>query len=302
MVATTSARTRSHYEPDFQSPFHRGNGCYCKGVRRWLNGRNHPFSPLFIGAMAATVRWSNWWGICFLRFQSPFHRGNGCYITRRRMNDHVDEARLSVPFSSGQWLLQDGHAAYDCSGIPFSPLFIGAMAATLRLYRTIQNSSKLSVPFSSGQWLLQQMAAAGTLGTLTFSPLFIGAMAATAISVSILMLKFFQSPFHRGNGCYQKHRKKHGDSLCSFSPLFIGAMAATGATNDEALLIIKLSVPFSSGQWLLRMLIERRITIHGPLSVPFSSGQWLLLLLPKKLRYSMRCFQSPFHRGNGCYR
>ena len=89
----------------FQSPFHRGNGCYkLNGYWRLYKYAN-PFSPLFIGAMVATrLELSNIYltlkpfsplfigamvatmvllqyttGDLWIVFQSPFHRGNGCY-------------------------------------------------------------------------------------------------------------------------------------------------------------------------------------------------------------------------------
>ena len=62
--------------------------------------------------------------------------------------------RLSVPFSSGQWLLQSGMSCVVYLLLTFSPLFIGAMVAT-RLVT--------SLPMDS----------------LAFSPLFVGAMVAT---------------------------------------------------------------------------------------------------------------------------
>ena len=61
---------------DFQSPFHRGNGCYTDGYDTILE--------------------------CY--FQSAFHRGNGCYYKFRCMTDSTMAA--------------------------FSPLFIAAMVAT----------------------------------------------------------------------------------------------------------------------------------------------------------------------------
>ena len=53
-----------------------------------------------------------------------FHRGNGCYPRTNRAGTH--RQRLSVPFSSGQWLLHDDSGA--------SP----------------DTRQQLSVPFSSG--------------------------------------------------------------------------------------------------------------------------------------------------------
>ena len=61
-----------------------------------------PFSPLFIGAMVATAMEIPSGGFRCI-FQSPFHRGNGCYFTMACGDD--SDIDLSVPFSSGQWLL-----------------------------------------------------------------------------------------------------------------------------------------------------------------------------------------------------
>ena len=52
MVATFILMIRSTIVTSFQSPFHRGNGCYSNAVTN---------------AKIADD------------FQSPFHRGNGCY-------------------------------------------------------------------------------------------------------------------------------------------------------------------------------------------------------------------------------
>ena len=138
---------------------------------------------------------------------------------------------LSVPFSSGQWLLL--HAA--------------AHLLTRACYR-------LSVPFSSGQWLLplSEIACVNLAAPCwTFSPLFIGAMVATepmeTLGKFIAVMKVFQSPFHRGNGCY--HR--------------------LGTDCGRYSKIVMLSVPFSSGQWLLRFSESRRCS-QGTYRIPFS--------------------------------
>ena len=58
----------------------------------------------------------------------------------------------------------------------------------------------LSVPFSSGHRLL----------LLDFD-------------VETLINSNFQSPFHRGIGCYLRHKESGRRGIISFSPLFIGA-------------------------------------------------------------------------------
>ena len=149
MVATCTMDTFLAVCQIFQSPFHRGNGCY----------ERRRYQPV-----ARTV------------FQSPFHRGNGCYIKGVLAMGAAKE--LSVPFSSGQWLLR-WHLLYDenATGIFQSPFHRGngCYAGISCMTRTPQGS---------------------------FSPLFIGAMVATYKDGRIVVVGNFQSPFHRGNGCY----------------------------------------------------------------------------------------------------
>ena len=111
----------------FQSPFHRGNGCY-GGPHIEVNTRDKTFSPLFIGAMVATRLNSE--GITQSQaFQSPFHRGNGCYY-ENCIGIGAGLPFFQSPFHRGNgcyikrmcWELRDKNA--------FSPLFIGAMVAT----------------------------------------------------------------------------------------------------------------------------------------------------------------------------
>ena len=115
---------------------------------------------------------------------------------------------LSVPFSSGQWLLRycnrhDGSTFGDELSVPFSSGQWLLLDKGKDLPRNLRRS--LSVPFSSGQWLLRKL--------------------------------------------YQRVRKLWILQL-AFSPLFIGAMVAT-IDRLCKLSTSGLSVPFSSGQWLL---------------------------------------------------
>ena len=79
------------------------------------------------------------------------------------------------------------------------------MVATNKQNRGLVPDSGLSVRFSSRQWLLPRCGE----GDAGFSG-------------------GFQSPFHRGNGCYYISISALPSLLTSFSPLFIGAMVATG--------------------------------------------------------------------------
>ena len=49
-----------------------------------------------------------------------------------------------------------------------------------------------------------------------------------ATKVTVSAKGSFQSPFHRGNGCYLADWNEAALVLWPFSPLFIGAMVATG--------------------------------------------------------------------------
>ena len=60
-----------------------------------------------------------------------------------------------------------------------------------------------------------------------FSPLFIAAMVATQLDSAIddIGKSGFQSPFHRGNGCYLVCNEYLKQQFTPFSPLFIGDQA-----------------------------------------------------------------------------
>ena len=133
----------------------------------------------------------------------------------------------------------------------------------------------------------------------TFSPLFIGAMVATARRRrGRESIRHFQSPFHRGNGCYVRSCSGQATMMTFQSPFHRG----NGCYFANAVLEkVKLDFqsPFHRGNGCYN---DRRLGISELhiLSVPFSSGQWLLLDLYEHLEKEIN-FQSPFHRGNGCY-
>ena len=194
---------------------------------------------------------------------------------------------LSVPFSSGQWLLHRPYRA-ECrtNAHAFSPFSSGQWLLLLRMALERRDLLYiLSVRFSSRQWLLHGCQLRWQCGSRKNEC-------------------SFQSAFHRGNGCYKrimqalqyviqtqffsvrfssrqwllldiKPNQSAGITLNAFSPLFIGAMVAT--TNA----------------------IERH-GVPNCLSVRFSSRQWLLLY-SDLYRSHYSCLSVPFHRGNGCY-
>ena len=65
---------------------------------------------------------------------------------------------------------------------------------------------------------------------------------------------------------------------------------------------VRLSVRFSSRQWLLLAIIVEVVAVATQLSVRFSSRQWLLRSVKLYGTPTVNVFQSAFHRGNGCYR
>ena len=117
-------------------------------------------------------------------------------------------------------------------------------------------------------------------------------------AIKNIALSGFQSPFHRGNGCYAV-KKRIDDIKKAFSPLFIGAMVATHDYSAHGHLRVRLSVPFSSGQWLLLNDVESGI-LNRDFQSPFHRGNGCYKPDEPKTCLVPR-FQSPFHRGNGCY-
>ena len=110
---------------------------------------------------------------------------------------------------------------------------------------------------------------------LSFSPLFIGAMVVTASERHLqTRSRCFQSPFHRGNGCNSTLFSPK-TSPFTFSPLFIGAMVVTIPSHD------------------------RRGIMYITFS-PLFIGAMVVTASERHLQTRSRCFQSPFHRGNGC--
>jgi len=90
-------------------------------------------------------------------------------------------------------------------------------------------SSGVSVPYSSGQWLQRSIFFRRTQLHSGFSPLFIGSMAATSVAECLGVPELtFQSPIHRVNGCN-------------------GVLYCPDDSDD------RVSVPYSSGQWLQRI-------------------------------------------------
>ena len=110
-------------------------------------------------------------------FQSPFRRGNGCYTSQSRI---VYVATiLSVPFSSGQWLLQFGIGVEHPLDTFFQSPFRRGNGCYIDHRRHPVIHFLLSVPFSSGQWLLHDRNFGMSEDEAAFSPLFVGAMVAT---------------------------------------------------------------------------------------------------------------------------
>ena len=136
---------------------------------------------------------------------------------------------------------------------------------------------------------------------------------------------YFQSAFHRGNGCYNMQwrdwlchfstfsplfiaamvatcgRGSVAGSLPTFSPLFIAAMVATLNWMQRAVCHLVLSVRFSSRQWLLLCNGAVVISKTHPFSPLFIAAMVATLYGRRFDRSAQTGFQSAFHRGNGCY-
>ena len=184
----------------FQSPCHRGDGCNglfppVQGDRFRFQSPCHRGDGCNVGNVLQEIAVRQ-------IFQSPCHRGDGC-------NLHVlaPTAAGRFPFQSpchrGDGCNSASHFASWAAASTFSPLVIGAMAATGPVDERRHLAAQLSVPLSSGRWLQLLQYRGRSVATTTFSPLVIGAMAATAQAAGQKML------------------------AGTFSPLVIGAMAAT---------------------------------------------------------------------------
>ncbi len=231
------------------------------------------FSPLFIGEVSSTqvpFRGNQFGPV----FQSPLHRG-GLFNGRAHPGAERGEP-ISVPSSSGR-SLQRLRLTHDCiqhlrfqsplhrgglfniraapNSAPaqhFSPLFIGEVSSTDRMWPRYHRSGQfqsplhrgglfnhggiilalgkrdISVPSSSGRSLQLGWHGRYHHGNYHFSPLFIGEVSSTWIVGSgICASSPFQSPLHRGG-------------------LF------NGVTGRELEALLLISVPSSSGRSLQR--------------------------------------------------
>ena len=113
----------------------------------------------------------------------------------------------------------------------------------------------------------------------SFSPLFIGAMVATRIPSDGGKLRFAFSPLFIGAMVATDVARFGEDrTVYTFSPLFIGAMVATAFTPSRRCTF----APFSP------LFIGAMVATCYPEGMAELQDRWN--------------FQSPFHRGNGCYR
>jgi len=209
-----------------------------------------------------------------IKFQSPIHRVNGCnYAYCDVMAERI---AVSVPYSSGQWLQPTIPTLMPLVWVGFSPLFIGSMAATGRRERPPDQTGSFQSPihrvngcnipstvFTKGNWT-------------GFSPLFIGSMAATmAPSTDPRPSHMFQSPIHRVNGCNQEICRRMGPHL-------------------------RVSVPYSSGQWLQRRGCTGGMECHYAFQSPIHRVNGCNLVGGAGPEDAKDVFQSPIHRVNGC--
>ena len=143
--------------------------------------QSYTFSPLFIGAMVATPTLRTF-ADSILCFQSPFHRGNGCY------NAPEDEMwglhTFQSAFHRGNGCYQfDGTIGDSIDIMTFSPLFIAAMVATIPKTADPSTIPNFQSAFHRGNGCYLACPSATPQAIRAFSPLFIAAMVATTTSV-----------------------------------------------------------------------------------------------------------------------
>ena len=85
---------------------------------------------------------------------------------------------LSVPFSSGQWLLPEKPPRRHYRVEAFSPLFVGAMVATVGAFLLGKVVGSFS-PLFVGAMVATTPESVRDIIVAPFSPLFVGAMVAT---------------------------------------------------------------------------------------------------------------------------
>ena len=168
-----------------------------------------------------------------MNFQSPFRRGNGCYGLNS--DGKLSYPNLSVPFSSGQWLLPTTSTMASCTKGFQSPFRRGNGCYGLNSDGKLSYPN-LSVPFSSGQWLLLNKLHSQFLNAITFSPLFVGAMVATPTPAPIAAPFGPFSPLFVGAMVATSRNLSVSNFSPAFSPLFVGAMVATPSTKRSIVL------------------------------------------------------------------
>ena len=208
---------------------------------------------------------------------------------------------LSVPFSSGQGMLRLEREIANKFRKPFSPLFIGARNVTrLSSIDPTRQTTSFQSPFHRGKEC--------------YNPVVQSVLAVCALSVPFssgqgmlppffalhIITKNFQSPFHRGKECYTGAPSVRSRAVIFQSPFHRGKECYIPRSPSESVFSI-LSVPFSSGQGMLRRGRIERAQLLSRLSVPFSSGQGMLRTGAPSVRSRAVIFQSPFHRGKECY-
>ncbi len=235
----------------FQSPIHRGNPCIRRAKRRRPEAKL-PFSPLFIGAILASLHLPQFPSQLYYLFQSPIHRGNPCIASSRYKAIEATDA--------------------------FSPLFIGAiLASQLRDCLAVVDPN-LSVPYSSGQ-SLHHPSSLGNSMTIGLSVPYSSGQSlhpGGPSPIAAWSMCTFQSPIHRGNPCIPR-------ILCRFcigfrffqSPIHRGNPCIPPLPLEFPPAAPSLSVPYSSGQSLHHAAQGCRDRWKTP-------------------------FQSPIHRGNPC--
>ena len=172
---------RSIFADEVSVPYSSGQSLQSRPLRISRAG-SHSFSPLFVGAGVAMLRYDQQYYGAQL-FQSPICRGRRCNITDPCI--YMVPSLFQSPICRGR----------RCNWATRAP----------GLYRP-----GVSVPYLSGQAL--QSASGGSWSTRTpsFSPLFVGAGVAIAVPTHVRQHRFGFSPLFVGAGVAMLRQRKHG--------------------------------------------------------------------------------------------
>ena len=227
----------------FQFPLHRDPRCNRRGVAE--NGRRTAFQfPLHRDPRCnlETRRIHT----VFVWFQFPLHRDPRCnsiQLIDSAMGKEFQFPLHRDPRCNGVYLIR------TCMKPSFSSLYIGILAATF-WYREASLMYTVSVPFTSGSSLQPKTHQQQCLQRMFQFPLHRDPRCNPPTNMACHFSPRFQFPLHRDPRCNESAFLAQFEHRC-FSSLYIGILAATVPPVPEIKsLLIKVSVPFTSGSSL----------------------------------------------------